>query len=297
MAKVLSMTGFARSEISSEGRKFIWEVKSVNGKGLDVRFRMPGGFETLDLQGRKLIDRKLARGNLTANLSVQQENAGTGYSINRELLASLYDVVSELAAEKSAPAPRMDVLATARGVVESQESAQSAPQWTEADQQAALSSLEQAVIELIAMREQEGEALKALLSGFVDDVRCLTAKARDRAAERPELYLQRLRDGITRLTREDERFDHERLGQEAVLLAAKADIREELDRLDAHCDAADKLLTAGGPIGRKFDFLCQEFNREANTLCSKANDTVLTSTGMELKAVVEQMREQVQNVE
>jgi uncharacterized protein (TIGR00255 family) len=291
------MTGFARSESAVEDVRLIWELKSVNGKGLDIRFRLPGGFERVEQQGRKKVEAVLARGNLTAGLSYQREAPVNAHSINRDLLRDLWNTCNELATETGAEKPRLDVLAAVRGVVDTVDGGQEALAPGDHIIEAALAGLDIAVAELVDMREAEGAALATLIGDFIDNVAELTASARARADARPDMFLQRLRDGISRLAREDERFDTERLGQEALLLAAKADIREEMDRLDAHCAAARKLIAGGGPIGRKLDFLCQEFNREANTLCSKANDVELTNIGLELKSAIEQMREQVQNIE
>ncbi len=297
MASVLSMTGFARSETASDGMRLVWELKSVNGKGLDVRFRLPGGFERVELPGRKAIEAALSRGNLSAGLTLQRDAAQSAYSINRDLLRELWNACSDLATETGAEKPRLDVLAGVRGVVDTGDGGQEFQLPDDAAIDAALAGLGAALDDLVAMREAEGKVLAALVGAFLDTIASLTAAARARADARPDMFLQRLRDGIARLAREDERFDTERLGQEALLLAAKADIREELDRLDAHVAAARKLVAGGGPVGRKLDFLCQEFNREANTLCSKANDGELTNIGLELKSAIEQMREQVQNIE
>lgn len=297
MANVLSMTGFARSEFASGDMRLVWELKSVNGKGLDVRFRLPGGFDRVEQQGRKSVEAVLSRGNLSAGLAVQRDAAQSSYSINRDLLRDLWVACSDLATETGAEKPRLDVLASVRGVVDTSDGAQESLLPDDATIDAALAGLGAVLGDLVAMREAEGQALAALIGEFLDTISRLTAAARARVDARPDIFLQRLRDGIARLAREDERFDTERLGQEALLLAAKADIREELDRLDAHVAAARKLMADGGPVGRKLDFLCQEFNREANTLCSKANDVELTNIGLELKSAIEQMREQVQNIE
>lgn len=297
MAKVLSMTGFARSENEFDGTRFVWELKSVNGKGLDIRFRMPGGFEATELKCRKLADQQLGRGNLTANLTVQKEAAAPTCQINRELLRELFDTCAEMARETGSAPPRLDVLASVRGVLDMSDTPSDGPRWREEDITAAGDLFSEALRALVDMRQIEGSALQQLLTSFLADIRSLTEAAKARSEERPEIFLQRLRESIERLTRNDDRFDSEKLSQEALLIAAKADIREELDRLKAHCDAAGQLLKDGGQIGRKLDFLCQELNREANTLCSKANDVELTGIGMNLKSVIEQFREQVQNVE
>tara|TARA_R110002110_G_scaffold83456_3_gene216597 strand:+ start:7780 stop:8673 length:894 start_codon:yes stop_codon:yes gene_type:complete len=297
MAKVLSMTGFARSETEFDGTRFVWELKSVNGKGLDIRFRMPGGFEAVELNCRKQADQQLGRGNLTANLTVQKDSVAAAYRINRELLRELFDTCAEMARETDSAPPRLDVLASVRGVLDMSEAPSDGPRWSEQELSTAGDLFGDAMKSLIGMRQVEGNALQQLLVSFVSDIRSLTNAAKARSEERPEIFLQRLRESIERLTKNDDRFDTDKLSQEALLLAAKADIREELDRLHAHCDAASQLLSDGNQVGRKLDFLCQELNREANTLCSKANDVELTGIGMNLKSVIEQFREQVQNVE
>lgn len=297
MVRVQSMTGFARSEAETDGTRYLWELKSVNGKGLDIRFRMPGGFEAVELKCRKQADQLLGRGNLTANLTIQKENTATSYRINRELLRELFDTCAEMARETGSPPPRLDVLASVRGVLDMSDTPPEGPRWSDQDLTIAEDLFSAAMTDLVAMRQTEGAALHQLLTAFLADIRSLTEAAKNRAGERPDIFLQRLKESIGRLTRNDDRFDSEKLGQEALLLAAKADIREEVDRLNTHCDAVRQLLDDGGQIGRKLDFLCQELNREANTLCSKANDVELTGIGMNLKSVIEQFREQVQNVE
>ncbi len=291
-----SMTGFSRADGTLSAVNWHWELKSVNGRGLDVRCRMPQGLEALEQKVRAAVSASLARGNCQISLNLVREQDGRAIKINHDVLDALVAAAEGLKGRIEAAPPTLDGLLAIKGVVEIAE-----PEETEDDREALasalLSSLEAALKDLVQAREEEGAKLHDLLSGQISQIQDLTNQARLSPARSPEMIKARLTDQVAKLLDSSSTLDPDRLHQEAVMLAAKADIQEELDRLDAHVTAARDLLAGDGPHGRKLDFLTQEFNREANTLCSKANDTSLTSLGLEMKAVIDQMKEQVQNIE
>ncbi|MBO6773235.1 MULTISPECIES: YicC/YloC family endoribonuclease [unclassified Thalassospira] len=292
---VSSMTGFARTDGAAEGFGWTWELRSVNGKGLDVRVRLNGGFERLEAKVRDAVSKRFKRGNIGVTLNVVRASDSGSYAVNRELLAELIAIAEEFDNTSSLSAGTIADLMNVRGVLEAIE-----PQEDEATRDACddavLSSLADAIDQMAAHRAEEGEKLDAMLRGHVDNIEATVTRAESCAAARGDAIRERLKRQVEELL-DAGKFEPERLHQEAALLATKADIREEIDRLKAHISAARDMLTKGGSIGRKLDFLCQEFNREANTLCSKANDIELTNCGMELKVIIDQLREQVQNVE
>ncbi|WP_430436699.1 YicC/YloC family endoribonuclease [Oceanibaculum nanhaiense] len=290
------MTGFARAEGQHDGLGWAWELKSVNGRGLDIRTRAPQGFESLEPLARQKLGEVLKRGNVNVSLVVERRAGEAGIRINRAVLDQVLALQAELAGKVDAAPPRLDSLLAVRGVVEAGEE--------EADEEAraardadVLAGLEQAVKALVTSRLEEGARLAAMLTGHLDRIEALTTQAKALGSVQPEALKARLRQQVLELLEASPALNEDRLAQEAALLATKADIREELDRLAAHIAAARELMQAGSQIGRRFDFLCQEFNREANTLCSKSGDTELTRIGLELKAVIDQLKEQVQNVE
>jgi uncharacterized protein (TIGR00255 family) len=293
---VSSMTGFARADGHVDGASWVWELKSVNSKSLDLRFRLPPGFEALELPLRTSLAQRLKRGALSVTLTVTRGGAATGLRINREALEQVVAVSQELVAQGRAAPPRADGLLALRGVLESGDETEDEAA-RERRQAALLASWEKALDGLVAMRQGEGMRLIPVLETRLAEIARLAAAAEDSAAVQPEALKARLRDMVAGLLDASPALPPERLAQEAALLVAKADIREEIDRLAAHVVAAQELLAEGGAIGRRFDFLCQELNREANTLCSKSADVALTRTGLDLKAVIEQLREQVQNLE
>ncbi|MEE3044066.1 MAG: YicC/YloC family endoribonuclease [Pseudomonadota bacterium] len=292
---VSSMTGFARTDGAAEGFGWTWELRSVNGKGLDVRVRLNGGFERLEAKVRDAVSKRFKRGNIGVTLNVVRASDSGSYAVNRELLAELIAIAEEFDNTSSLSAGTIADLMNVRGVLEAIE-----PQEDEATRDArddaVLSSLADAIDQMAAHRAEEGEKLDAMLRGHVDNIEATVTRAESCAAARGDAIRERLKRQVEELL-DAGKFEPERLHQEAALLATKADIREEIDRMKAHISAARDMLTKGGSIGRKLDFLCQEFNREANTLCSKANDIELTNCGMELKVIIDQLREQVQNVE
>ncbi|MEM7427927.1 MAG: YicC/YloC family endoribonuclease [Pseudomonadota bacterium] len=291
-----SMTGFARADGSHGPTRWHWEVKSVNGRGLDVRCRLPHGFEALEQDVRKAVSERIARGNCQIGLTVSREQDGNALQINRDVLAQIVEAANGLKQEIDARPPSLDGLLAIKGVVEIAE-----PEETEEERTALfktiLTSFRTVLDGLTEMREGEGAKMQALLSGHIGEIERLSGAARSSPARSVEAIRQRLAEQVEKLMEASSALDPDRLHQEAVMLAAKADIQEELDRLDAHVSAARDLLSGGGPAGRKLDFLTQEFNREANTLCSKSNDTSITTIGLEMKVVIDQMKEQVQNIE
>jgi|TARA_R110001592_G_scaffold98993_1_gene282188 uncharacterized protein (TIGR00255 family) len=292
---VSSMTGFARTDGAADGFGWTWELRSVNGKGLDVRVRLNGGFERLEAKVRDAVSKRFKRGNMGVTLNVVRASDGSTYQVNRELLSELVSLAEEFDNTSSLSAGTIADLMNVRGVLETVET-QEDDASRDARDGAVLASLSDAIDQMDAHRAEEGAKLDAMLRGHVDNIEATVTRAENCASARGDAIKERLKRQIDELM-DAGKFDPERLHQEAALLATKADIREEIDRLKAHIVAARDMLTKGGAIGRKLDFLCQEFNREANTLCSKANDIELTNCGMELKVIIDQLREQVQNVE
>ncbi|MBN9598681.1 MAG: YicC family protein [Afipia sp.] len=291
-----SMTGFARSHGTSGPYSFEWELKSVNAKGLDFRMRLPPGWDDVEPAARKQVTEKLARGTIYANLAVKRAGDVAAIRINEEVLASVLKVAQDLAARTGAALPSVDGLLGIKGVIEVVE-----PQDDDDEVQAAkvamLAGFNEALQSLVEMRRREGTTLGQILGQRMDDIERLANKAEAAPGRKPEAIRARLGEQIATLLEASDRFDPERLSQEALMMATKADIREELDRIASHIAQARDLLAKGGAVGRRLDFLSQEFNREVNTCCSKSNDLELTNTGLEMKNVVEQFREQVQNLE
>lgn len=291
-----SMTGFARADGSAEGYRWIWEIRTVNGKGLDMRVRLSPGFERLDGPARERCAGRLARGNVQATLTVAGEAATGRIRINEEVLNEVLAVMKEIAGRIDAGPPTLDGILAIRGVVEAAEGDSDETTLARLDAKI-LASLDRALDDLVAARAREGEAIGATLEARLEEIGRLVRAAEASPARAPEVIRARLAEQVAALLDATPGLDPDRLHQEAVLLATKADIREEIDRLDAHVAAAAELLSQGGPIGRRLDFLAQEFNRETNTLCAKSNDRAVTAIGLELKAVVDQLREQIQNLE
>ncbi|MCC9625562.1 YicC family protein [Thalassospira sp. MA62] len=292
---VSSMTGFARVDGTAEGFGWTWELRSVNGKGLDVRVRLNGGFERLEAKVRDAVAKRFKRGNMGVTLNIAQTADNSSYRVNRDLLADLVELAEEFGNASSLSAGTIADLMNVRGVLEASEP-QEDQATRDARDSAVLASLSDAIEQMAVHRAEEGAKLDAMLRGHIDNIEATVTRAEKCEAARADAIKERLKRQVQDLM-DAGKFDPERLHQEAALLATKADIREEIDRLKAHVAAARDMLTKGGAIGRKLDFLCQEFNREANTLCSKANDIELTNCGMELKVIIDQLREQVQNVE
>jgi len=288
------MTGFARSQGEGHGSRWVWEIRSVNGKGLDVRFRVPQGLEQLEQPAREMVTARFARGNVQLALTLQHDASLTKVQINRPVLDELVAIADELRSRTDAAPSAIEHLLSIRGVVDVVEGEGEISDDLRRD---ILASLAVAIEALAAMRKQEGAVIGDLLSQRLDKIEALTDAARTNPARSSEAIRARLAEQVAVLIDAAPSLDADRLNQEAVLLATRADIGEEIDRLDAHVTAARELLSAGGAVGRRLDFLAQEFNREANTLCSKSNDSSITATGLDLKATVDQFREQVQNLE
>jgi len=291
-----SMTGFARSQGSAGGYHWAWELKSVNGKGLDLRLRLPQGWDAIEVPARASAARHLARGNVSATLTAERTGALAAVRVNEEVLAALLETIGKIAQRVDASPPSLDGTLGLKGVMEITETEENAAARREAET-AVAAGFEAALSDLVSARRNEGLALARLLETRLVEIARLTAAAEASPARAPEAIRARLAEQVKSIVGTGEKLDSDRLYQEAILLAAKADVREELDRLKAHVEAAEKLLAAGGPVGRKLDFLAQELNRESNTLCAKSNDVSLTAIGLDLKAVVDQFREQVQNLE
>jgi uncharacterized protein (TIGR00255 family) len=291
-----SMTGFARADGVHGDVAWHWEVRSVNGRNLELRLRLPTGFEAVEIRARALAQEKLARGNCTLSLWVKRETGQTEIRLNETVLRQAQAVAQRAHDLTGLKLPRLDTLLSMRGVVEAVEGEES-EEAQAALHHALIASLAQALEQLVGARAGEGERLQAVIEKQLDAIGGLVERATGASARQPEAVAARLAEQIARLTETSASLDPDRLHQEALLLAAKADIQEELDRLSAHLAAARELMASNQPVGRKFEFLAQEFNREANTLCSKAADVEISRTGLELKTVIDQLREQVQNIE
>jgi len=291
------MTGFARASAEALGRTAIWEARSVNGRGLDLRLRMPPGYDRLESDIRARAGKRFERGNIALALALETPVAGVRLQINRAALDQVIALMGELSGRIDAAAPRLDGILGVRGVVET---VAEAP-LDEADQAkldaAILAALDATLAALGAARAQEGAALAQVLAAALDEIDALTLEASGLAATQPAALKAKLEAQIAALLGSQNQLAPERLAHETALLAVKADVREELDRLRAHIAQARELFAKGGAIGRKLDFLSQEFNREANTLCSKSSDIALTRVGLALKTAIDRMREQAANVE
>jgi len=291
-----SMTGFARGQGVAGTYAWAWELKSVNSKGLDLKLRLPPGWDAIEAPVRAKASEALSRGSVFANLTVSRQNAAPAVRVNEPVLAAVLATLKGLSGKVDAAPPTLDGILSLKGVIEVSEAEENEEERATADA-AIVAGFVQALKGLAEMRRTEGDALGKILTGRLSEIAGLAARAEATPGRKPEAIKARLSEKIAELLDGSQRFDADRLHQEAMLLATKADIREELDRLAAHVAQAKKLISSGGPIGRKLDFLAQELNRESNTLCSKANDLELTNIGLDLKAVVEQFREQVQNLE
>jgi uncharacterized protein (TIGR00255 family) len=291
-----SMTGFARGQGVSGDYAWAWEIKSVNAKGLDVRLRLPPGWDAVEPAVRARAAEALSRGTIHATLNVERQGKPPVVRVNDDVLAAVLAALKALAGRVDAERPRLDGILAIRGVVEVVD-ADEAEDERRAAEASVVSGFAAALDGLAEMRRREGEALARILSGRLDEIAALILRAEAAAARRPDAVKQRIAEQVATLLEASDRFDPDRLHQEAVLIAARADVREELDRLAAHVEQAQGMVGKGGAVGRRLDFLSQEFNRESNTLCAKANDRELTNIGLELKGVVEQFREQVQNLE
>lgn len=292
---VSSMTGFARASGASATGQWVWELRSVNGRGLEQRLRLPPGFDDVEVEARGRIAKAFARGNIGGTLTVETVSAG-GFRLNEAALAAVIDAAERVRARVPSATVSADGLLALRGVLEPIDATRS-----EDDDRAlrrdVLAGLDEAVAALVGARQAEGRAVAAVVGAQLARLEDLATAAAATEGRRPDAIRARLTEQLRRILDAAPALDPERLHQEAALIASRADVQEEIDRLLAHVGQAHALLAEAGPVGRRLDFLAQEFGREANTLCSKSNDPELTRIGLELKATIEQFREQVQNLE
>jgi uncharacterized protein (TIGR00255 family) len=291
-----SMTGFARGHGVCGSYAWAWEIKSVNGKGLDLRLRLPPGWDAIEVAVRSRAAEMLARGSIQAGLTVERSGAPPTVRVNAAVLEAVLAAARQLARRIEASPPTLDGLLGLKGVIEISDAEEREEERRDAEA-AVIAGFAETIAALVESRCHEGAALGRVLAARLGEIAALTERAELTPGRRPEAIRARLAEQVATLLAQSDRFDPDRLHQEAILIATKADVREELDRLAVHVAQAQLLIEQGGPIGRRLDFLAQELNREANTLCAKANDVELTNIGLQLKAAVEQFREQVQNVE
>ena len=291
-----SMTGFARGHGLSGTYSWAWELKSVNAKGLDLRLRLPAGWDAVEGPVRGSGAQVLARGTIYGTLTVERLGVAPVVRVNEPVLAAVLATIKNLAGRVQAAEPRLDGILALKGVIEVLDEDEHEDE-RRAAEAAVVAGFQETVADLVGMRRREGAALGQVLTQRANEIAALAARAEAAPGRRPEAIKARIAEQVAMLLDASQRFDPDRLHQEAILIATKADIREELDRLASHVAQVERLIAAGGAIGRRLDFLAQELNREANTLCSKSNDVELTNIGLELKSVVEQFREQVQNLE
>jgi uncharacterized protein (TIGR00255 family) len=291
-----SMTGFARGHGMSGSYSWAWELKSVNAKGLDLRLRLPPGWDAVEGPVRSGGAQVLARGTVYGTLTVERQGVAPVVRVNEPVLAAVLATIKSLTGKVQAAEPRLDGILSLKGVIEVLDEDEQEEE-RRAAEAAVIEGFRVTVAQLAGMRRREGEALGQILAQRVREIAALTARAEVAPGRQPEAIKARIAEQVALLLDVSQRLDPDRLHQEAILIASRADVREELDRLASHVAQVERLLAEGGAIGRRLDFLAQELNREANTVCSKSNDVELTNIGLELKSVVEQFREQVQNLE
>ena len=290
---IASMTGFARCESAHSGSNWVWEIKSVNGRGFDVRFRLPPGFDALENHFRKMLNSAFARGNFNVSLTYNQELTSGHFRLNQAVLGELSNVFDEISKSINCDKPRADQIVRMDGVLERVDAG--AASLDGSVNENLVASFNDCIDQFRTVRLQEGEALATAIAGHLARIDALTKQARETEEATPAAIKDRIDAQMRELIKED--LAPEKLAEETALLAVKADVREEIDRLDAHVVAAEKLIKNGGPIGRKLEFLTQEFNREANTLCAKTPSLALKRIGLDLKSVIDHLREQALNVE
>jgi uncharacterized protein (TIGR00255 family) len=293
---IKSMTGFARVDDAAGNSVWHWELRSVNGRGLDVRLRLPQGSDAMEPKVREAVGRYLVRGSVTVSLNVESRGNALEIRLNEEALSQVVKAAEHIRALTEAAPPRVDGLMAIKGVLEVVE-AEESPEVAAARVAAMLAGLEEGLAALVQARSSEGARLQSVLVANLAEIERLVRQVDASPARTPAAIAARLKEQVARLHEVSNGLDPDRLHQEAVLIATRADVEEELKRLYAHIAAARDLLAEEGAVGRKLDFLAQEFNREANTLCSKANDVDITRAGLALKTTIDQMREQVQNIE
>ena len=294
------MTGYARAQGSDERRRWVWEARSVTGRNLEIRCRVPPGFDRLENPARGSVGARVKRGNVSLTLTIASEHQSKPLRINRALLAELAGLVEEVRKGTGAAAPTADGLLRVRGVIEEEDQGEENEEALAMLDRALSRTLDEVLTALVGARAAEGKALAVVIDRHVAEIEGLCTRATERAEAQVGLLRARFDSQLAELLDRAPPLSEERFAQEVALLIGKADVREELDRLAAHIAQARALLAEArpdSPVGRKFDFLCQEFNREANTLCSKSADIELTRIGIDLKGAIERLREQVQNVE
>lgn len=294
-----SMTGFASHRGAAEGFVWVIEVRSVNARGLDLRLRMPDWIDGLEPEVRKRLQGAVSRGTISLNVKLQADGGGAALRLSEQGLGAALETLKRIEAATSEAGVSLRPTSAAeialmRGVAEA---ADVTEETSAALKKGLLSDIDDLILDFVADRTREGQALTEIIAAQIERVEALATDARAGLGDRAEAARESIKRALARLTESDAAVDEGRLAQELALIAVKTDVAEELDRLDAHITAARALLAENGPVGRKFDFLIQEFNREANTLCSKAQSGALTAIGLDLKAVIDQMREQVQNLE
>ncbi len=291
-----SMTGFARGDGEHGTLTWHWEIRTVNAKGLDIRMRLPQGFEGIEQRVRDACRKRLTRGNCFVALSVNRDAGGTEIQLNETALMQAAAAVRRASEIIDAEPPRLDGLMSIKGVLEIHE-AEDDDDTRAAQIEAVISDLEQSLDQVVAARRDEGQRLSDVIKADLAEVARLVQIVENAPARSAETISARLREQIERLLDANSALDEDRLHQEAVMLAAKVDVQEEIERLKAHVAAGEDLLISGEPVGRRLEFLMQEFNREANTICSKSNDKEISHAGLALKSVIDRLREQVQNIE
>lgn len=291
---IYSMTGFARVEGSSATASWYWELRSVNGKGLDMRLRLPNGFENLEPKLRQITQTKLTRGTLHATLNLQRTASAIKVTLNEAVLSQVVEAAKRASEITGSELPTTANLLALRGVLDIDDLDSMS---TSEDNEAIVSAFSTALDDLVTARSEEGQRLQKVIEDILAEISLQTQIAETAPARAPEAIRAKLSASIARLVESDQQLDPDRLHQEAVLIATRSDIEEEIKRLKAHIESANDLLQSGKPIGRRFDFLAQELQREANTLCSKSSDTTVTEAGLALKVKIDQLREQVQNLE
>ncbi len=293
---ISSMTGFGRADGVGEGYSWAWEARSVNGRGLDVRLRTPPGHDAIELPVRESIGKRIVRGNVSATLTLDRQMNGGTLRLNEAVLSDIVRAADRVIEIIGGMRPDTATLLSIKGVLEPSDQGETAQARSNREKQL-LSGFHQALEALVQSRLAEGARLNAVIHAQVSEIARLTAEVRLSPSRSIDAIKGRMSEQIARLTEADSGLDRDRLHQEAVLVATRADVEEELARLDAHVASALEILKEPGAVGRKLDFLAQEFNREANTLCSKANAVDITRLGLTLKTVIDQLREQVQNIE
>ena len=291
-----SMTGFGRAQGQFENYNWIWEIKSVNGKGIDIRMRIPSGLDAIDQHIKSSLRKSISRGSVNVSLQLQKDSSEAQVNVNEQALEKLIVVAKAAANKYDLPMPSIDSLLSIRDIVEISE--HDDDDKTIKDRDIALkSSFLEAIQSFIKSRQEEGAATYKMLIDILDEIERLLKEGEEIAAKQPHALKEKFEEKVSNLFSNNQGIDQDRMAQEVVILATKADVKEETDRLNAHIISARKLLNEEGPVGRKMEFLVQELNRETNTLCSKSSSITLTNIGLSLKTAIDQFREQVLNVE